>query len=168
MQWDDQTEDLFKNQADGVLQVLREMGIPHQRLLDFGSGSGALTRELQNRGYDVTALDPMEHGFLKEQNYPRPFDAVVAVEVIEHLPNPLEEIRDIVNVMVPGGVAVFSTAMTTEFVERADATSHFGNWWYKDDPTHIGFLCERTVAVIGGLGQYTMGVVGTQMFTLQK
>ncbi|CCQ91311.1 hypothetical protein NITGR_620008 [Nitrospina gracilis 3/211] len=168
MQWGDQTEDMFKGQADGVLQILSEMGIPHQRLLDFGSGSGALTRELQSRGFDVTALDPMEHGFLNKQNYAQPFDAVIAVEVIEHLPNPLEEIRNIVNVMVPEGVAVFTTGMTTPFIEQPDAALQFGNWWYKDDPTHIGFFCERTLAVIGGLGPYTMGVVGNQAFTLQK
>jgi len=166
-QWEDQSVDFFRQQADAVLQVLNQFGRPH-RLLDFGSGSGALTRELHSRGYDVTPLDPMEHGFLRDQSYPQPFDAVIAVEVIEHLPNPLEEIRDIANVLVPGGVAVFTTGLTNSFIARPDAAAQFKEWWYKDDPTHVGFFCERTLAAIGGLGPYTMGIAGNQIFTLQK
>ena len=45
-----------------------------------------MTQELQRHGYQVIALEPMNDGYLKDQQYLFLFDAVVAVEVIEHLP----------------------------------------------------------------------------------
>ncbi|MGY8759658.1 MAG: hypothetical protein ACKVK9_00845 [Nitrospinaceae bacterium] len=51
-----------------------------------------MTQDLQRHGYQVTALEPMNDGYLKDQQYLFLFDAVVAVEVIEHLPNAWEEL----------------------------------------------------------------------------
>ena len=51
-----------------------------------------MTQDLQRHGYQVTALEPMNDGYLKDQQYLLLFDAVVAVEVIEHLPNAWEEL----------------------------------------------------------------------------
>jgi 2-polyprenyl-3-methyl-5-hydroxy-6-metoxy-1,4-benzoquinol methylase len=51
-----------------------------------------MTQDLQRHGYQVTALEPMNNGYLKDQQYLFLFDAVVAVEVIEHFPNAWEEL----------------------------------------------------------------------------
>ena len=45
-----------------------------------------MTQDLQRHGYQVTALEPMNDGYLKNQQYLFLFDAVFAVKVIEHLP----------------------------------------------------------------------------------
>jgi len=45
-----------------------------------------MPQDLQRHGYQVTALKPMNDGYLKDQQYLFLFDAVFAVKVIEHLP----------------------------------------------------------------------------------
>ena len=67
---------------DVLLQLIGNYRTP-SRILDFGSGSGEMTNEFLKRGFDVTPLEPMTHGYLKDQNYSSKFDVVIAVEVIE-------------------------------------------------------------------------------------
>jgi len=114
-----------------------------QHILDFGSGSGEMTHEFRTRGYNVTPLEPMTHGYLKDQNYPVKFDVVIAVEVIEHLLEPWDELREIEKVMTPNGIVVFTSLLTNPFIDRPDAGNQFKNWWYKDDPTHVSFFSIR-------------------------
>jgi hypothetical protein len=54
-----------------------------------------MTQDLRRHGYQFTALEPMNDGHLKDQQYLFLSDAVVAVEVIEHLPNVWEELEHI-------------------------------------------------------------------------
>ena len=138
------------------------------KILDFGSGSGELTKELRQRGYHVTALEPMTDGYLKDQNYPHPFDVVVAIEVIEHLPNIWEELREIEKVLTRDGIVFFSTMMTNHFIELPDAAEQFKNWWYKDDPTHLSFLCNHTLSKIADLGNYDIDIFENKAFVLRK
>jgi cyclopropane fatty-acyl-phospholipid synthase-like methyltransferase len=51
-----------------------------------------MTQELQHYGYQFILLEPMNDGYLKDQQYLFLFDAVVAVEVIEHFQNIWEEL----------------------------------------------------------------------------
>lgn len=96
-----------------------------ERILDFGSGNGDLTRELENRGLRVTPLEPIMHGYLKDQRYSEPFDAIFAVEVIEHLPDVWGELRQMERVLAPGGVVVFTTLLTNTFIDLPNAAEKF-------------------------------------------
>ena len=138
------------------------------RVLDFGAGSGELTRELERRGYRMTALEPMNDGYLKDQKYPDLFDAVIALEVIEHLPNVWEELEEIGKVLNPEGLMMFSTFLTNPFIESADAADQFKNWWYKDDPTHISFFCNQTLSVIAELGNFIIEIYGDKAFVIKS
>lgn len=83
------------------------------RILDFGCGEGALSQRLKDKGYDVYSVDadkesfkadtPFEcldfnDKFAVEKFYERhtdEFDLVLGVEVIEHLENPWEYVRNL-------------------------------------------------------------------------
>ena len=54
-----------------------------------------MTQDLQRHGYQVTALEPMNDGYLKDPQYLFLFDTVFAAKVIEHLPNVWEELEHI-------------------------------------------------------------------------
>lgn len=166
-QWETTEPGFWKDQADGILRYIEKHKVP-ERILDFGAGSGELTAELKRRGYDATALEPMRDGFLKDQHYPHPFDVVIAVEVIEHLADVWEELRQIEQVLAQGGLILFSTGMTNPFIESPDAVEHFKKWWYKDDPTHLNFFCNRTLNKIAELGPYDIDVYEDQVFVLRK
>lgn len=157
-QWGNQQAEFWKGQADAFLQIIRQYHEP-RRILDFGAGSGMLTDELRKRGVDCTPLEPMVHGYLKDQKYPHKFDAIVGVEVIEHLPNLWEEMREMEKVLAPGGVMLFTTLLTEAFINTPDAAGAFREWWYKDDPTHVTFFGYRSLEVLGDIAGYDVDVI---------
>jgi 2-polyprenyl-3-methyl-5-hydroxy-6-metoxy-1,4-benzoquinol methylase len=110
----------------------------------------------------------MTHGYLKDQNYSAPFDVVIAVEVIEHLTEPWKELHEIENVLAPDGIVIFSTLLTNAFVDRLDASEHFKNWWYKDDPTHVSFFCNRVLAKMADMNNYDIDIFDDKVFVLKK
>ncbi len=166
-QWETTEPEFWKNQTSALISYIEHYLQP-ARILDFGSGSGAMTRELQKHGYQVTALEPMDDGYLKDQNYPFKFDVVVAVEVIEHLPNVWEELEQIEKVLTPNGIMIFSTGLTNSFIELPDASEHFKTWWYKDDLTHLNFFCNQTLDVMADMRDYTIDIYGDKMFVIIK
>lgn len=114
------------------------------RILDFGSGPNPVLSELlRERGYDVTAYDPF---FAPDssavEDVTTPYDAIVMLEVIEHLFDPLHELARLVDLLVTGGYLSIRTSL------RPETTTGFQQWWYTTDPTHVVFLAEATVGWI--------------------
>jgi 2-polyprenyl-3-methyl-5-hydroxy-6-metoxy-1,4-benzoquinol methylase len=125
-QWTTTDPNFWKSQVDVLVQLINNYHSP-QHILDFGSGSGEMTHEFRKRGYDVTPLEPMTHGYLKDQKYPHKFDVVIAVEVIEHLLDPWDEIREIERVLAPDGIVIFSTLLTNPFIDHPNVKEQFEN-----------------------------------------
>lgn len=94
-----------------------------KRVLDLSCGEGQTAEMLEQLGFQVVATDyspprPMSHGvervggvdlncflpFRKES-----FDGLDLVEVIEHIENQPQLIREMSRVLKPGGVALIST-----------------------------------------------------------
>ena len=166
-QWAESGADFWQQQVTGLLTYVNKYHVP-RRILDFGSGSGAMTEELRRRGFDVTPLEPMFHGVLSEQDYPHKFDVVIAIEVIEHLTDPWKELFELEKVLTNDGIVVFSSFLTDFFVEQADAVEHFKKWWYKDDLTHMTFFCIKALTKMAEIGNYIIDIYGTKVFVLRK
>jgi 2-polyprenyl-3-methyl-5-hydroxy-6-metoxy-1,4-benzoquinol methylase len=167
-QWNNTDANFWKQQVEGLLGVIQRYRMPVGRVLDFGSGSGEITKEFQRRDIDATPLEPMVHGYLKDQNYPHKFDVVVGVEVIEHLPNLSQELKEIDRFLADDGIMLFTTILTNSFIDSANAVDVFKGWWYKDDPTHVSFFSNKSIFKLAEIERYSADIYGDQLFVLKR
>jgi len=117
--------------ANGMGKLQRDI-LPHRtsgRLLDVGASSGGLVKQAQDRGFDACGLEPaadvcqlardahgvtMYCGSLAEQQFPEgSFDIVALHDVLEHMFEPVAEIREMRRVLKTGGIVVCETPTTT-------------------------------------------------------
>lgn len=101
-------------------------------VLDVGAGAGAFSQRLQDLGYSITALDVDPDKWLPDQipfstlnidkgikaSIDGTFDAVSCLEVIEHVENPWNLLREIYSLVKPGGHLVLSTPNVSSFYSR--------------------------------------------------
>jgi SAM-dependent methyltransferase len=98
---------------------------PHKkylRFIDFGGGNGALAEHMRGMDYHAETFDPFsEHRHLPEAKA----NVVTSFEVIEHAPRPKETLDEILALLEPEGVLIFST-----LVQPPDIESLGLDWWY--------------------------------------
>lgn len=106
-----------------ALDLLRRERGGRARVLEVGCGSGALTARLDDAGYDVVASDVETSDYAAAppvvtwnldgsaipEGFRESFDVVCAIEVLEHVENPLQALRNVREVLRPGGLLIAST-----------------------------------------------------------
>lgn len=115
-------------------RVLREIRFPGETLLDVGCGGGFLSEEFAQDGFRVTGIDPSpksiaaaakhaaENGLEiryevgRGEKLPFPdasFDLVACCDVLEHVDDPVQVVREVARVLKPEGVFFFDTVNRT-------------------------------------------------------
>lgn len=122
--------------------VLRPAG----PILDHAAGYGLLVRYLRDRGWDCWWEDPFAPNLTARGFEAAPhqqFEVALAVEVLEHLEDPLRFLRDLRSRSGCRAI-VFTTVLLPERVPDPH------EWWYYSLETgqHISFLQRRTLEQI--------------------
>ncbi len=141
------------------------------RLLDVGCGAGTFLRAAARAGWEAVGVEvsatAAEHnraagfevfnGFLEEARYPEGhFDVVVASEVLEHVPDPGEMLREILRVLRPGGLLWATTPNGRGLSARALGLG----WSAVCPPEHLHLFSRRAArALLEGVGFRPVRVV---------
>jgi SAM-dependent methyltransferase len=124
---------------------------PGIRVLDFGCGNGAFVNWLRTTyGCSVTGYEngliadvarsrgvPIVHE--QDLELENQFDAVTAIEVFEHVTDPLAVLAIIRRVLKPGGLLFFTTGNV------AKVRGPLAKWDYIQPEFHISFYEPRTI-----------------------
>ena len=131
---------------DAAAQMLCTALAGGARVLEFGAGSGAMSLRLADLGFDVTASDLFPESFKPPHvpfvaadlngafavHWPQGFDAVMALEIVEHLENPREVLRQIRALLPIGGQLVLSTPNIANPVSQALFLRSGQFQWFRD------------------------------------
>ncbi len=127
------------------------------RILDAGCGQGFFLNEARKRGWEVYGTEyseraveicrekgiEMRTGALSENLFdPEFFDVITSFEVIEHINNPLEEIKLIKRFLRPGGL-FYCTTPNFNSVMRYYLKENYNVIEY---PEHLSYYTKRTLS----------------------
>jgi SAM-dependent methyltransferase len=153
-----QTEQMF------ILQSLKRLGASGGHLLDVGAFSGMFLQNAQRSGFQVTDVEPIReaynhltnvlglpivHGDLHSSTFPsNHFTAVSLLDVIEHVVDPVAELKEVLRILKPGGIVVMTTPNAAGLMQRIVGWKRnlFGRPWcpIDDMPWHLWGFTPRT------------------------
>jgi len=140
-------------QARELLRVIRKFK-NSGRLLDVGAGSGILVEAAKAEGFLAQGVEPSNWlqtqaakrgldvvlGVLPDDKLKGPYDVVAAVDVIEHVNNPIDLLRNIEAVLAPDGIGIVVTPDVKSVAARL-----LGKRWWHYRPAHISYFSNRTL-----------------------
>jgi SAM-dependent methyltransferase len=133
-----------------------EAQVGRGRLLEIGAGRGGFVRTALGRDWSVQATELSQTGLqslralgvtafegdVADARYPDGhFDLVVSLEVLEHVPAPLEHLREVRRLTRPGGLLLLTTPNFGGLSRRM-----FGLRWRAVAGEHLGYFEPRTLA----------------------
>ena len=109
--------------------------------LDFGCGTSSILSEMfEKKGISCDFYDPIYHPDGMDEY--KKYDLIVSTEVFEHLHQPREVFKSLLDRLEKGGYL----ALQTQFHTNEHET--FKKWYYHQDPTHIVFFTAETFKVL--------------------
>jgi SAM-dependent methyltransferase len=141
----------------GIERVVRSLAADPVKWLDFGSGTGGLVRHLRGLGYEqsygydsgawserarsagIPVLDRAEL-----ETHAGTFDVITAIEVFEHLVDPLDTLRYLRRMAKPGGLLFATTG------NAAKAPASFCDWRYVEPEIHVSYFTPKALGLAMG------------------
>jgi len=140
---------------------------PPGRLLDVGCGQGALAAEFIARGWSAAGVEPsdaaaraarragleMHGGTLADAPFAQgSFDAITFNHSLEHVPDPLGDLRRAAALVRPGGTVAVSVPNFGGWQRRL-----FGSRWFQLDlPRHLNHFDRRSLPALAGRAGLTV------------
>jgi 2-polyprenyl-3-methyl-5-hydroxy-6-metoxy-1,4-benzoquinol methylase len=162
--------DLAERAIHWMRSVLRFV-LPPAEVLEIGCAHGGFVAMLNQAGFNAKGLElspaivQFAHGTfgvevltgpIEDQSIPAgSLDLIVMMDVMEHLPNPLQTLGKCLDLLKPGGILLIQTPAYPERKSLADLKSTGHKFPMMLDPREHPFLFSRTAACdifLGRLG----------------
>lgn len=143
-----------------VFSKFKDMVLPGSQVLELAAGSGAMSLRLHDNGFQVTATDYVSSNFRLQGdinffqadlngNFSDEregiFDAIVAIEIIEHLENPRHFARQCFKLLKKNGKIILSTPNIDSAASIVSHICHGTYQWFSDaDYSHDGHISPLT------------------------
>lgn len=143
----------------GVRRLLARLQQEHPggRVLDVGCAAGRKAAVMRDMGLRVVGLEPYEEGcrlaweshglevtcaYLQDADLPpESFDAVTFFDVIEHVNDPVGDLRAAYGLLKPGGTVYLKVPNMRSWQARL-----FGKWWaVLDPPRHLHHFTPKSL-----------------------
>lgn len=144
------------------LRTLMQFVLPPARVLEVGCGHGGFVAMMRQAGYDATGLElspsivqlaretfgvPVICGMLEQQAIAEgSLDAIVMLDVMEHLPHPQTTLQRCLDLLKPGGVMFIQTPGYTEGKSLMQMTASGDKFPMMLDPAEHLLLYSRSSA----------------------
>ena len=131
-------------------------------VLDFGCGHTPVLAELLKRkGLEVDYYD--FYFFPNEMYKNKQYDLITSTEVFEHLKEPKEVLKTLVNSLNDNGYII----LMTQFPPSDD--EEFLKWWYRRDITHISFFTPKSFEIMAEeMGLNILKIIDKNIVVFQK
>lgn len=145
--------------AAAMMEVAKLPPRAGRRLLDFGCGSGRFMRRMNNAGWEVCGVEPdpkavemlrVKQGFVVRtsledaSDWVGSFDVIVLNHVIEHVPEPIAVLQQLVKFLAPGGELLITTPNAASLGCRI-----FGRYWRGlEAPRHFNVFTPASIDLV--------------------
>lgn len=159
-----------------IKNCLNNSAVESIRLLDVGCSSGAFLLNAKRFGFKVEGVEPavkaaqtanglnlkVHSGYLEAINFPdNTFDCITLFEVIEHLINPSDLLKECRRILKPDGIIMISTGNTDSWTvnilkekwEYFDLDKHGG---------HVSFFNPNSIQRIADLNKLKVKYIKTR------
>ena len=183
--------DRRKDYEAGMAERIGPLLGPAGRLLDIGAGTGGILLHLRDLGWTVEGIEPSdrlhEHAKSQLEDAPvhdcrladaedrlqnRPYDAIIAVDVIEHLPEVDQLPRMAFSWLAPGGGLFLQTPNAGSI--RRYMQGEAWEQWLPDEhfiihsKGSLGLLLEKSGFIIESIGTVSGGATDTPIMNTLK
>ncbi|PVZ67755.1 class I SAM-dependent methyltransferase [Pelagibaculum spongiae] len=136
---------------------------PNSKGLEFGCGPGpALAKMLEQAGHNISLYDLY---YFPDSQLVDPLQQqyrfITATEVIEHLAQPEQVVKQLWSLLEAGGQLALMTKLATD--QQA-----FSRWHYILDPTHICFYSRETFEWLAKKLGAGLEIIGNDVVILRK
>lgn len=132
--------------------------IPSGRILDVGCGNGAFLYKMREAGMEAHGVElsrdgcaaarklglDVRCGTLEQQRYPaNHFDVITLNHVFEHVPDPLDTLKELKRILKPGGRIIIAVPNACSL-----AAWLFGRYWASlETPRHLSIPTPRAMRI---------------------
>jgi len=156
----DPDDDRYRNFLSQLLNPLQERIPKNAKGLDFGSGPGpTLSLMLEEHGYSVDLYDKFYAR--NDAVFEGQYDFITASEVVEHLRQPLIELSRLMGLLKCDGFLAIMTQILTPQID-------FEQWYYKNDPSHVGFFSEKSLNYLVEKWQAELYMISERVVIFKK